>query len=657
MGNTPGSRGTKDNEGVVSDNMLQHPSPETPYDAAKIQVLEGLEAVRKRLSMYIGSTGLRGLHQLAFEVIDNSIDEAMAEYCNLIEVTVRGDGSLRVVDNGRGIPVDIHPSAGKPAVEVVLTVLHAGGKFDSGAYRVSGGLHGVGVSVVNALSEWLEVEVRSHGQIYRQSYERGRPVTHLEVIGSSDTTGTTITFLPDKKIFEITEFNFDTLAHRLRELAFLNKGIKICLTDERDDKSVEFLYEGGIVSFVEHLNRNKDPIHREIFYISKEINDSCVEVSLQYNDGYIDNTFSFANYINTTEGGTHLAGFRSALTRTINDYARKAGFLKENEENLTGDDVREGLTAVISVKLVSPQFEGQTKTKLGNTDMRGLVESVVSEGLTDFFEENPQAARAIVDKGIQASRARLAARKAKELTRRKGALDGAALPGKLADCSFREPELCELFIVEGDSAGGSAKQGRDRRFQAILPLRGKIINVEKARLDKILGNAEIRAMVTALGTGIGEDFDIEKLRYRKIVTMTDADVDGAHIRTLLLTFFYRYMKPLVEGGHVYIAQPPLYRVRQGRKEWYAFSDNELSELLEKSGRQNINVQRYKGLGEMNADQLWETTMNPESRTILQVSLEDAMAADDIFTKLMGDKVEPRREFIQAHAKEITELDI
>jgi DNA gyrase subunit B len=657
MGNTPGSRGTKDNEGVVSDNMLQHPSPETPYDAAKIQVLEGLEAVRKRPSMYIGSTGLRGLHQLAFEVIDNSIDEAMAEYCNLIEVTVRGDGSLRVVDNGRGIPVDIHPSAGKPAVEVVLTVLHAGGKFDSGAYRVSGGLHGVGVSVVNALSEWLEVEVRSHGQIYRQSYERGRPVTHLEVIGSSDTTGTTITFLPDKKIFEITEFNFDTLAHRLRELAFLNKGIKICLTDERDDKSVEFLYEGGIVSFVEHLNRNKDPIHREIFYISKEINDSCVEVSLQYNDGYIDNTFSFANYINTTEGGTHLAGFRSALTRTINDYARKAGFLKENEENLTGDDVREGLTAVISVKLVSPQFEGQTKTKLGNTDMRGLVESVVSEGLTDFFEENPQAARAIVDKGIQASRARLAARKAKELTRRKGALDGAALPGKLADCSFREPELCELFIVEGDSAGGSAKQGRDRRFQAILPLRGKIINVEKARLDKILGNAEIRAMVTALGTGIGEDFDIEKLRYRKIVTMTDADVDGAHIRTLLLTFFYRYMKPLVEGGHVYIAQPPLYRVRQGRKEWYAFSDNELSELLEKSGRQNINVQRYKGLGEMNADQLWETTMNPESRTILQVSLEDAMAADDIFTTLMGDKVEPRREFIQAHAKEITELDI
>jgi DNA gyrase subunit B len=657
MGNTPDNRGTKNNQAPVSGNLPQHHSLETPYDAAKIQVLEGLEAVRKRPSMYIGSTGLRGLHQLAFEVIDNSIDEAMAEYCNVIEVTVREDGSLRVADNGRGIPVDIHPSAGRPAVEVVLTVLHAGGKFDSGAYRVSGGLHGVGVSVVNALSEWLEVEVRSHGKTYKQTYERGRPVTDLEVVGSSDTTGTTITFLPDKKIFEITEFSFDTLAHRLRELAFLNKGVKICLVDERDDKSVDFLYEGGIISFVEHLNRNKDPIHKEIFYISKEISDSFVEVALQYNDGYIDNTFSFANYINTTEGGTHLAGFRSALTRTINDYARKAGLLKESEENLTGDDVREGLTAVISVKLGSPQFEGQTKTKLGNTDMRGLVESVVSEGLTDFFEENPQAARSIVDKGIQASRARLAARKAKELTRRKGALDGAALPGKLADCSFREPELCELFIVEGDSAGGSAKQGRDRRFQAILPLRGKIINVEKARLDKILGNAEIRAMVTALGTGIGEDFDIEKLRYRKIVTMTDADVDGAHIRTLLLTFFYRYMKPLVEGGHVYIAQPPLYRVRQGKSEWYAFSDNELSEILEKSGRRNINVQRYKGLGEMNADQLWETTMNPETRTILQVSLEDAMAADDIFTTLMGDKVEPRREFIQAHAGEITELDI
>lgn len=657
MGNTPGYRGTQSNMESEGKNLTSHLSPETQYDAAKIQILEGLEAVRKRPSMYIGSTGPRGLHQLAFEVIDNSIDEAMANYCDLIEVTVRNDGSLRVSDNGRGIPVDIHPNVGRPAVEVVLTMLHAGGKFDSGAYKVSGGLHGVGVSVVNALSEWLEVEIRSKGQTHHQRYESGHPVTELTVIGPSDTTGTTITFLPDKAIFEIVEFSFDTLAHRLRELAFLNQGVKISLTDERDDKSVEFVYEGGIKSFVEHLNRNKDPIHKEIFYVSKGIDDSYVEVAIQYNDGYIDNTFSFANYIHTSEGGTHLAGFRSALTRTINDYARKAGLLKENEENLTGDDVREGLTAVISVKLVSPQFEGQTKTKLGNTDMRGVVESVVAEGLTDFFEENPQDARAIVDKGIQASRARMAARKAKELTRRKSALDGATLPGKLADCSLREPELCELFIVEGDSAGGSAKQGRDRRFQAILPLRGKILNVEKARLDKILGNAEIRAMVTALGTGIGEDFDINKLRYRKIVTMTDADVDGAHIRTLLLTFFYRYMKPLVEGGHVYIAQPPLYRVRQGRKEQYAYSDNELGGILENIGRQNINIQRYKGLGEMNAEQLWETTMNPETRTILQVSLEDAMAADEIFTTLMGDKVEPRREFIQTHAREITELDI
>ena len=657
MGNTPGNRGIEGNMDLMSDNLSSHSSPEIPYDAAKIQVLEGLEAVRKRPSMYIGSTGPRGLHQLAFEVIDNSIDEAMANYCDLIEVSIREDNSLRVTDNGRGIPVDIHPSTGRPAVEVVLTVLHAGGKFDSGAYKVSGGLHGVGVSVVNALSEWLEVEVRSKGQTYHQRYECGHPVTELAIIGPSSSTGTTITFVPDKEIFEITEFSFDTLAHRLRELAFLNRGVKISLTDERDNKSAEYLYEGGIISFVDHLNKNKDPIHREIFYVSKEIGSSYVEVALQYNDGYIDNTFSFANYINTTEGGTHLAGFRSALTRTINEYARKAGFLKENEENLTGDDVREGLTAVISVKLVAPQFEGQTKTKLGNTDMRGVVESAVSEGLTDFFEENPQDARAIVDKGIQAFRGRVAARKAKELTRRKSALDGAALPGKLADCSLREPELCEIFIVEGDSAGGSAKQGRDRRFQAILPLRGKIINVEKARLDKILGNAEIRAMVTAFGTGIGEDFDIDKLRYRKIVTMTDADVDGAHIRTLLLTFFYRYMKPLVEGGHVYIAQPPLFRVRQGRKEQYVYSENEMKELLEDSGRQNIKIQRYKGLGEMNADQLWDTTMNPETRTILQVSLEDAMAADEIFTTLMGDKVEPRREFIQTHAGEITDLDI
>ncbi|MDI7246385.1 MAG: DNA topoisomerase (ATP-hydrolyzing) subunit B [Bacillota bacterium] len=672
---------------------------EGPYGAEQIQVLEGLEAVRKRPSMYIGSTGVRGLHQLAYEVVDNSIDESLAGVCDTIDVIIRKDGSLRVVDNGRGIPVDIHPKMGRPAVEVVLTVLHAGGKFGGGAYRVSGGLHGVGVSVVNALSEWLEVEVRSCGKIYRQRYQRGKPVNDLEVAGTAETTGTTITFMPDRTIFETIEFSFDTLAHRLRELAFLSRGVKITLTDERegaseredkgrdkgdgkgDDKgdgeaeaeaeaeakaqagagaggkSVEFQYAGGIVSFVEHLNRNRDPIHPDVFYVAREVGDCSVEAALQYNDGYVDNTFAFANFINTTEGGTHLSGFRSALTRTINDYARKAGMLKENEENLTGDDVREGLTAVISVKLINPQFEGQTKTKLGNTEMRGIVDSVVADALAEFFEEKPAAARAIVDKCLSAARAREAARKAKELTRRKTALEVSSLPGKLADCSIREPDLCELFLVEGESAGGSAKQGRDRRFQAIMPLRGKILNVEKARLDKILANEEIRAMITALGTGVGDDFDPSKLRYRKVVTMTDADVDGAHIRTLLLTFFYRYMRPLIEGGNVYIAHPPLFRVRQGKKDLYAYSEKELESILENVGRQGVTVQRYKGLGEMNAEQLWETTMNPETRTILQVSLEDAMAADEIFTTLMGDKVQPRREFIEEHAKDVTDLDI
>ncbi len=641
----------------------------SPYGAEQIQVLEGLDAVRKRPSMYIGSTGPRGLHQLAYEVVDNSIDEALAGVCDTIDVVIRPDGSLRVADNGRGIPVDIHPKTGRPAVEVVLTMLHAGGKFGGGAYRVSGGLHGVGVSVVNALSEWLEVEVRSGGKVHFQRYERGKPVTDLVVTGSTDATGTTITFLPDRKIFETVDFSFETLSHRLRELAFLSRGVRISLSDERAGagaapgegpgaaKTVEFQYHGGILSFVEHLNKNKDPIHEEIFYVSREVGECGVEVALQYNDGYLDNTFSFANYINTTEGGTHLSGFRAALTRTINDYARKIGALKENEENLTGDDVREGLTAVISVKLLSPQFEGQTKTKLGNTEVRGIVESVVSEALSEFFEEKPQAARVIVEKCISAARAREAARKAKELTRRKSALEATSLPGKLADCSIREPELCELFIVEGDSAGGSAKQGRDRRFQAIMPLRGKILNVEKARLDKILANEEIRAMITALGTGVGEDFDHAKLRYRKIVAMTDADVDGAHIRTLLLTFFYRYMRPLIEHGNVYIAQPPLFRVRQGKKEFYAYSERELEAILNKVGRQGASVQRYKGLGEMNAEQLWQTTMNPETRTILQVSLEDAVAAEEIFTTLMGDKVEPRKDFIQRHAKEVTELDI
>ncbi|NLG80863.1 MAG: DNA topoisomerase (ATP-hydrolyzing) subunit B [Firmicutes bacterium] len=658
MGNVIGSGpNSQSRYGSLPNGRPEKAVVETPYGAEQIQVLEGLEAVRKRPSMYIGSTGVRGLHQLAYEVVDNSIDEALAGYCDAIDVTIRKDGSLRVVDNGRGIPVDIHPKMGRPAVEVVLTVLHAGGKFGGGAYRVSGGLHGVGVSVVNALSEWLEVEVRSGGKVYRQRYQRGKPVTDLEVKGTCETTGTTITFMPDRKIFETTEFSFDTLAHRLRELAFLSRGVRITLTDEREGKNAEFQYEGGIVSFVEHLNKNRDPIHPDIFYVARDVGDASVEVAFQYNDGYVDNTFSFANFINTTEGGTHLSGFRSALTRTINDYARKAGMLKENEENLTGDDVREGLTAVVSVKLLTPQFEGQTKTKLGNTEIRGVVDSVVAEALAEFFEERPATARAIVEKCLSAARAREAARKAKELTRRKTALEVSSLPGKLADCSLREPDLCELFLVEGESAGGSAKQGRDRRFQAIMPLRGKILNVEKARLDKILANEEIRAMITALGTGVGDDFDASKLRYRKVVAMTDADVDGAHIRTLLLTFFYRYMRPLIENGNVYIAQPPLFRVRQGKKDFYAYSERELEAILQKVGRQGVTVQRYKGLGEMNAEQLWETTMNPETRTILQVSLEDAMAADEIFTTLMGDKVEPRREFIQQHAKEVTDLDI
>ena len=658
MGNVVGSGpNSQTRYGSLANARSEKALVETPYGAEQIQVLEGLEAVRKRPSMYIGSTGVRGLHQLAYEVVDNSIDEALAGYCDAIDVTIRKDGSLRVVDNGRGIPVDIHPKMGKPAVEVVLTVLHAGGKFGGGAYRVSGGLHGVGVSVVNALSEWLEVEVRSGGKVYHQRYQRGKPVTELGVKGTAETTGTTITFMPDRKIFETTEFSFDTLAHRLRELAFLSRGVRITLSDEREGKNVEFQYEGGIVSFVEHLNKNRDPIHPDIFYVARDVGDASVEVAFQYNDGYVDNTFSFANFINTTEGGTHLSGFRSALTRTINDYARKAGMLKENEENLTGDDVREGLTAVVSVKLLAPQFEGQTKTKLGNTEIRGIVDSVVAEALAEFFEERPATARAIVEKCLSAARAREAARKAKELTRRKTALEVSSLPGKLADCSLREPDLCELFLVEGESAGGSAKQGRDRRFQAIMPLRGKILNVEKARLDKILANEEIRAMITALGTGVGDDFDASKLRYRKVVAMTDADVDGAHIRTLLLTFFYRYMRPLIENGNVYIAQPPLFRVRQGKKDFYAYSERELEAILEKVGRQGVTVQRYKGLGEMNAEQLWETTMNPETRTILQVSLEDAMAADEIFTTLMGDKVEPRREFIQQHAKEVTDLDI
>ncbi|HHV61157.1 MAG TPA: DNA topoisomerase (ATP-hydrolyzing) subunit B [Firmicutes bacterium] len=628
-----------------------------PYGAEQIQILEGLEAVRRRPSMYIGSTCARGLHHLVYEVVDNSIDEALAGYCDEIEVTINKNGSVTVEDNGRGIPVDIHPKQGKPAVEVVLTTLHAGGKFGGGGYVVSGGLHGVGLSVVNALSDWLEVVVKRDGKVYYQRYEKGKPVTELRVTGLSDTTGTKVTFHPDKQVFETIDFSFDTIAHRLRELAFLSKDVRISLKDERTGKETVFKYEGGIVSFVEHLNKSKEPVHPEIIYLHGTSDSTSVEVAFQYNDGYLDNTFCFANFINTAEGGTHLSGFRSALTRTINDYARKMGFLKENEENLSGDDVREGLTAVISVKLLQPQFEGQTKTKLGNSDVRGIVESIVSEGLAEFLEQHPQSARRIVEKCINAARAREAARKAKELTRRKSALEVSSLPGKLADCSLKDADLCELYIVEGDSAGGSAKQGRDRRFQAIMPLRGKILNVEKARLDKILNNEEIRAMITALGTGVGDDFDLSKLRYRKIIAMTDADVDGAHIRTLLLTFFYRYMKPLIENGNIYIAQPPLFHVKHGKKEYYLYSERELEELLSQIGHEGITVQRYKGLGEMNAEQLWETTMNPESRTILQVTMEDAMAAEEIFSTLMGDKVEPRREFIQQHAKEVTELDI
>ncbi|MDD2201253.1 MAG: DNA topoisomerase (ATP-hydrolyzing) subunit B [Firmicutes bacterium] len=629
------------------------------YTATQIQVLEGLEGVRKRPAMYIGSTDARGLHHLVYEVVDNSIDEALAGFCDTIAVTLGKDGSVTIEDNGRGIPVGMHPHEGKPALEVVLTKLHAGGKFGGGGYRVSGGLHGVGLSVVNALSEKLEVWVKLDGDVHYQGYTRGVPDAPLSVIGEATGTGTTIRFVPDATIFETVTYSYESLASRLREFAFLSAGVKLVLKDERGDEYREavFEYEGGIRSFVEYINRAKDPVHPDVIYVAKDLDKVTVEAAIQYNDGYGENMLCFANYVNTTEGGTHLSGFRSALTRSINDYARKSGLLKENDDNLTGDDVREGITAVLSVKLEDPQFEGQTKTKLGNSEMRGITDSVLSEGLATYFEENPASSRAIVDKCVSAARAREAARKARELTRRKSALEISSLPGKLADCTLRDPELCEIYIVEGDSAGGSAKSGRDRRFQAILPIRGKIINVEKARLDRILANNEVRAMVTAFGTGIGEDFDLSKLRYHKIVIMTDADVDGAHIRTLLLTFFFRFMTPLIEKGYVYIAQPPLYMVREGKKEHYVYSDRELEELLNALGKTNYPIQRYKGLGEMNPEQLWETTMNPQTRTMLRVTMEDAIAADQIFTTLMGDKVEPRREFIEAHAKFATDIDI
>ncbi|HHW06803.1 MAG TPA: DNA topoisomerase (ATP-hydrolyzing) subunit B [Clostridia bacterium] len=633
------------------------PASAQNYDASQIQVLEGLEAVRRRPGMYIGSTSSRGLHHLVYEVVDNSIDEAMAGFCDYVEVIIHEDNSVTVKDNGRGIPVDIHPQMGIPAVEVALTTLHAGGKFGSSLYKVSGGLHGVGVSVVNALSEWLEVRVKRDGNIYHQRYERGKTVTPLKIAGQAKGTGTEITFKPDAGIFDEVDFNFETLAQRLRELSFLNKGIKIVLKDKRQGLKEQFLHHGGIVDFIKYLNKNKDPLHPKPIYFAMTRDNVFVEVGLQYHLGYTENLFSYTNNIHNTEGGTHEEGFKRALTRVINDYARKNNLLKDNESNLTGEDIREGLTAVISIRVPEPQFEGQTKTKLGNSEVRGIVDSIVGEGMSSFLEENPQVARKIVEKAIHAYRAREAARKARELARRKNALEVSSLPGKLADCTERDPALSEIYLVEGDSAGGSAKQGRDRRFQAILPLRGKILNVEKARLDKILNSDEIKAMVTAFGTGIGEDFDITKARYHRIIIMTDADVDGAHIRTLLLTFFYRYMRPLIDHQYVYIAQPPLYSVKVDGKMHYFYSDQQLEEFTSKLGDKKYEVKRYKGLGEMQAEQLWDTTMNPETRTLLAVSIQDAMAADEIFTILMGDKVEPRRQFIEAYAKKVRNLDI
>ncbi|WP_068621659.1 DNA topoisomerase (ATP-hydrolyzing) subunit B [Paenibacillus tuaregi] len=631
---------------------------EQSYDENQIQVLEGLEAVRKRPGMYIGSTSARGLHHLVWEIVDNSIDEALGGYCDHIDVIVHQDNSVTVIDNGRGIPVGEHPKLKRSTLEVVMTVLHAGGKFGGGGYKVSGGLHGVGVSVVNALSEKVVVEVKRDGHIHQQEYRRGVPQYDLRIIGDTDETGTKTTFVPDPEIFtETTVFDYDILLTRIRELAFLNKGISISLHDERTGQSNSFKYEGGISEYVQFLNQNKEALHENPIYVEGSRDMIQVEVALQYNDSYTENIYSFANNINTHEGGTHESGFKSALTRIINDYARKYNLIKDSDSNLTGDDVREGLTAIISVKIPEPQFEGQTKTKLGNSEVRGIVESLFAEKLQEFMEENPSVSKRILEKALQASRAREAARKARELTRRKSALEVSSLPGKLADCSSKDASISELYIVEGDSAGGSAKQGRDRHFQAILPLRGKILNVEKARLDRILGNAEIRAIITALGTGIGDDFDLEKARYHKVIIMTDADVDGAHIRTLMLTFFYRYMRKIIEAGYVYIAQPPLFKIERNKTVRYAGSEKERDEIIAEFGENaKVNIQRYKGLGEMNATQLWETTMDPESRTMQQVSIADAIQADSIFDTLMGDNVEPRRDFIQEHAKYVTNLD-
>lgn len=627
------------------------------YGAEQIQVLEGLEAVRKRPSMYIGNTGSGGLHHLIFEVVDNSVDEALAGCCTEVRVVLHQDGSVSVADNGRGIPVDIHPEAGRPAVEVVLTKLHAGGKFGSGAYTISGGLHGVGVSVVNALSEWLEVEVCTRGKRYHQRYERGKPVTELTVVGEAEGSGTTIRFKPDPLIFPDTEFRFDVTAQRLKELAYLNEGLSLTLLDERSGKEKRYAFEGGIRALVVHLNSGKEVLHPEPIFFGGAKEGIKVEVALQYNDGYLENVISFANNINTEEGGTHVTGFKTALTRVVNEYLERHGILKEKEEPPTGNDVREGLCAVVNVLLPNPQFEGQTKTKLGNTEVRPVVEDLTLSFLSSFFEENPDIARPIVEKILQAVRVRLAAKRARELERKKDALESVSLPGKLADCAERNPERAELFIVEGDSAGGSAKQGRDRRFQAILPLRGKILNVEKANLHKILGSEEIRNIVAALGCGIGESFNPDKLRYRRVIIMTDADVDGAHIRTLLLTFFYRYMKDLIERGRIFIALPPLFRVREGKNDHYAFDEKELETVLSGLRGKKYTIQRYKGLGEMNAEQLWVTAMNPETRTLKQVTVEDALLAEEMFSILMGDAVEPRREFIREHAHEVVNLDI
>ncbi|MCC0633353.1 DNA topoisomerase (ATP-hydrolyzing) subunit B [Clostridioides sp. ZZV15-6388] len=629
------------------------------YGASQIQVLEGLEAVRKRPGMYIGSTSPRGLHHLVYEVVDNSIDEALQGYCSHIYVSINEDGSILVKDDGRGIPVEVHPKTGKSTLETVLTNLHAGGKFGGGGYKVSGGLHGVGVSVVNALSKWMTAEVYLNGKIYKQTYEKGLPTSKLEVVGESQSTGTIIQFMPDATIFDEIEFKYETLEYRLRELSFLNKGIKIVFEDKREnqEKRKEFHYTGGLVEYIKYLNKSRTGIHDDIVYIDKKVDDCIVELAMQYTDGYTENIYSFANNINTHEGGAHLSGFKAALTKTVNDYAKRNKFLKENDVNLLGEDIREGLTAVVSVKLPEPQFEGQTKTKLGNSFMRGVVDSVTVDELGSFLEENPATARIIVDKALRAQRAREAAKKARELTRRKSVLESTSLPGKLADCAEKDPAKSEIFLVEGDSAGGSAKQGRDRNSQAILPLRGKILNVEKSRLDRILSSDEIKNMITAYGCGIGEDFDIDKARYHKIIIMTDADVDGAHIRTLLLTFFFRYMRPLIDEGYVYAAQPPLYKVTKQKKEYYVYSDKELNILLDEIGRNGVELQRYKGLGEMNAEQLWDTTMNPDTRTLLQVTVEDAAIADEVFSMLMGDKVAPRKEFIEENARFVRNLDI